>query len=125
LRVAALQVKTVSLVQISGVMPGRAKQESDDKRCQRFLRSFELPFAEIARLVIQLLGIPLPLVISIDRTDWYLGETPLNILMLSVVYQGVAFPLLWTALEKKGCCDTAERIELLETYVRAVRHRFY
>jgi len=99
---ALVQVKTISLVQISSVMSGHAKQDSHYKRCQRFLRFFDLPFAEIARLVIKLQGIPPPFVLSIDRTDWHLGDTPLNILMLSVVSQGVAFPLLWTVLEKKG-----------------------
>jgi hypothetical protein len=116
--IALVQVKTVSLVQISSVMQGRAKQDSHYKRCQRFLRFFDLPFAEIARLVITLLGIRQPFIISIDRTDWYLGETPLNILMLSLVYKGVAFPLLWTVLEKKGCSDTQERRELVEKYLR-------
>ena len=116
--IALVQVKTVSLVQISAVMQGRAKPDSHYKRCQRFLRCFDLPFAEVAYLVIKLLGIPAPFVVSIDRTDWYLGETPLNILMLSLVYKGVAFPLLWTVLEKKGCSDTAERIQLLEKYLK-------
>lgn len=116
--VALIQVKTVSLVQISSVMRGRANQDSHYKRCQRFLRHFDLPFAELARLVIKLLGVSPPFVISIDRTDWYLGETPLNILMLSLVYKGIAFPLLWAVLEKKGCCDTRERIALVENYGR-------
>ncbi len=116
--VALVQVKTVSLVQISSVMSGRAKQDSHYKRCQRFLRFFDVPFAEIALLVIKLLGIPPPFVLSIDRTDWYLGATPLNVFMLSVVSQGVAFPLLWTVLEKKGCSNTRERIELLEKYLK-------
>ncbi len=115
--IALIQVKTVSLVQISAVISGRAKPDSHYKRCQRFLRFFDLPFAEIAWLVVKLLGLPAPFIISIDRTDWYLGETPLNILMLSLVYQGVAFPLLWTVLEKKGCSHTAERIQLLEKYL--------
>lgn len=116
--IALVQVKTVSLVQISAVMSGRAQPDSHYKRCQRFLRFFDLPFAEIARLVVKWLGLPKPFIISIDRTDWYLGETPLNILMLSLVYKGVAFPLLWTVLEKKGCSDTSERIELLEQYLK-------
>lgn len=115
---ALVQVKTVSLVQISSVMSGRATQDSHYKRCQRFLRFFDLPFAEIAFLVIKLLGIPAPFILSIDRTDWYLGATPLNVFMVSVVYKGVAFPLLWTVLEKKGCSDTRERRELLERYLK-------
>ena len=116
--IALIQVKTVSLVQVSAVMSGRAKPDSHYKRCQRFLRFFDLPFAEVASLVIKLLGIPAPFVVSIDRTDWYLGQTPLNILMLSLVCKGVAFPLLWTVLEKKGCSNTLERIALLEKYVK-------
>jgi hypothetical protein len=116
--VALLQVKTVSLVQIASVMSGCAKADSHYKRCQRFLRFFNLEFAQVAALVLKLLAIPAPFVISIDRTDWYLGQTPLNILMLSVVYEGLAFPLLWVVLEKKGCSDTAERIALMEQYQR-------
>ncbi len=116
--IALIQVKTVSLTQLSSVMSGRAKQDSHYKRCQRFLRHFELPFAELAVLLIKLLRIPPPFVLSVDRTDWYVGAVPLNILMLSIVFKGVAFPLLWTVLEKKGCSDTQERIELLEKYMQ-------
>jgi len=116
--VALIQVKTISLMQISSVMSGRATPDSHYKRCQRFLRFFDLPFAELARLVIKLLNIQPPFIISIDRSDWYLGQTPLNILMLSLVYKGVAFPLLWTVLEKKGCSNTSERIHLVEKYVQ-------
>ena len=68
--VALLQVKTVSLTQIASVMSGCAKAESHYKRCQRFLRFFDLEFAEVAALVLKWLGIPAPFVISIDRTDW-------------------------------------------------------
>ncbi|HYE65528.1 MAG TPA: hypothetical protein VD966_08095 [Pyrinomonadaceae bacterium] len=66
---ALIQVKTISLVQISAVRPGRATQDSRYKPDQRFLSFFDLPFAEIARLVVKLLGIPQPFIISIDRTE--------------------------------------------------------
>ena len=71
--------------------------------------------------MIKVLGIPPPFVLSVDRSDWYLGATPLNVFMLSVVYKGVAFPLVWTVLEKKGCSNTGERIELVEKYVKLFR----
>lgn len=115
--VALVQVKTVNLVQVSAVMSGRAKADSHYKRCQRFLRYFTVPAADIAWLVLKVLGLRGPFILSVDRTDWYLGQTPLNILMLSVVSKGVAFPLLWTVLEKKGCSDTQERIELMNKYL--------
>lgn len=116
--VALVQVKTVNLVQVSSVMSGRAKQSSHYKRIQRFLRFFHLPFAELARFVIALAGLKPPFTITIDRTDWYLGQTPLNVLLLGIASQGISFPLLWTILEKKGCSDTAERITLIEDYLR-------
>jgi hypothetical protein len=116
--IALIQVKTINLVQVSSVMSGRAKQASHYKRVQRFLRFFQLPFAELARFVIALIGLKPPFVITIDRTDWYLGETPLNVLLLGIAFQGISFPLLWTILEKKGCSDTGERVALIEDYLR-------
>jgi Transposase DDE domain len=115
---ALIQTKTVNLSQVASVFAGRAKRESHYKRAQRFLRFFELPFAEVARLVARLAAQPAPWVITLDRTDWYLGETPLNVLLLGIAHEGVTFPLLWAVLPKKGCCDTAERIALVEEYLR-------
>lgn len=116
--VALIQTKTVNLSQVVSVFAGRAKPASHYKRAQRFLRFFELPFVEVARLVARLAAQPAPWVITLDRTDWYLGETPLNVLLLGIAHEGVTFPLLWAVLPKKGCCDTAERIALLEEYLR-------
>ena len=37
--------------------------------------------------------------------------------MLSVVYKGIAIPLFWTLLAKRGNSDTQERIELIQRYI--------
>ena len=116
--VALIQVKSVNLVEVASVFAGRAQPASHYKRAQRFLRFFELPYASVAALVLKLLGVPAPWVLTLDRTDWYLGQTPLNILVLGVAYKGTAFPLLWMILEKKGCSNTAERCALLDEFGR-------
>jgi hypothetical protein len=116
--IALIEVRTVNLSEIANVFAGRAKPQSHYKRVQRFFRFFELPYAQVARFVVRLLGVPAPWVITLDRTDWYLGEMPLNVMMLGIVYRGVAFPVLWTILEKKGCSDTQERIALIEEFGR-------
>ena len=116
--IALIEVRTINLSEIANVFLGRAKRESHYKRVQRFLRFFELPYAQVARFVVRILRVPAPWVITLDRTDWYLGETPLNIMVLGIAYRGVAFPLLWTVLEKKGCSDTAERIALVKEFGR-------
>jgi hypothetical protein len=37
-------------------------------------------------------------------------------MIIGIAYRGVAFPVLWTILEKKGCSDTAERIALIREF---------
>src|SRR5829696_1358556 len=116
--VALIQVRSVNLSEVASVFAGGALKESHYKRIQRFLRSFELPYAGVAAFVLKLLGVPAPWALTLDRTDWYLGQTPLNILVLGVVHRGTAFPLLWAVLPKKGCSSTAERIALMDEFGR-------
>lgn len=115
--VALISVKTVCLTQIASVFPGEATKESHYKRMQRFLRGFDLDFAAFAVLVTKLVGIEGPWVLSVDRTNWKLGKTEINILMLSLVHAGISFPLLWRVLPKAGASNTQERIEILERFV--------
>ncbi len=60
--------------------------------------------------------IPQPWVLSLDRTTWEFGDCVHNILMLGAFHNGVAFPLLWWMLDKKGNSNTEERIDLLEEF---------
>ncbi len=120
--VALIAVKTVCLTQIACVFPGPAKTASHYKRIQRFLRHFDLDFAGVARLVGTLAGAQTPWVLSLDRTNWKLGKADLNVLVLALVWRGVAFPLLWSVLEKDGRgkagnSNTDERIALLGRFV--------
>lgn len=37
--------------------------------------------------------------------------------MLSITYKGIAIPLFWSLLDKKGNSNTAERIALIERFI--------
>lgn len=115
--VALLQVKTTNLSEIAQVFSGRARPDSHYKRIQRFLRFFELPFSVFALFIVKLLPVAGPFVLTLDRTNWQLGQTPLNLLVLGIAYRGVAFPVLWTVLEKKGNSNTAERIAIVSQFI--------
>jgi len=114
--VALFRVKTVNLAELASGFMGQAQQESNYKRLQRFLGAFELNYATIAQFVVKLMEIPQPWVLSVDRTTWEFGDCVHNILMLGVVHNGVAFPLLWQMLDKKGNSNTRERLDLLEEF---------
>jgi hypothetical protein len=81
---------------------GHAKEESNYKRLQRFLREFEMPYAELALFIVKLLGVPGPYTLALDRTNWKVGAVDLNILMLSIVYREVGIPVVWTVCPKRA-----------------------
>lgn len=56
--------------------------------------------------------------LTFDRTNWQWGKKDINILMLAVVYKGVAVPVYWVLLNKKGNSNTRERIALLKRFIR-------
>ena len=72
----------------------------------------------IARIIFKLLPHDPPYRLAIDRTNWKFGDTDINVLVIAIVYQGVAFPILFKMLPKFGNSNTNERIELMERYIR-------
>ncbi len=65
-------------------------------------------------MTLKLLKIVPPYTMAIDRTEWQLGKTWVNVLMLSINYRQMAIPLFWTVIEEKGCCDDREKQALIE-----------
>ena len=114
--IALLRVKTINLADLATGFRSNAKTESSYKRLQRFFRSFDLDYVVIARAVITLMDIPQPWVLSTDRTEWSFGEKRFNILLLGVIHNGVAYPVVWEMLEKKGNSNSEERMDLLDRF---------
>ena len=120
--IALFRAKTVNLSELATAFPGLAKPESHYKRQQRFFRAFEFDYGMIAHLVVTWMSIPEPWVLAVDRTQWDVGTTPVNILTLGVVHEGIAFPLVWVMLDKKGNSNTDERIDLMERFYELFPH---
>jgi len=72
----------------------------------------------IAKLIFALLPHDPPYSIAIDRTNWKFGQTNINILVLAIVYKGVAFPILFKLMPKRGNSHTKERIEIVNRFIR-------
>jgi hypothetical protein len=52
-----------------------------------------------------------------DRTNWKFGKTDINILTIGIVYMGIAFPVGWILLHKKGNSNTEERKQIIRQVV--------
>jgi Transposase DDE domain len=115
---ALLKVKTVNLSELSIGFGGLALPASNYKRLQRFFRGFDLDYTVIAKAVVAWMKIPQPLVLSIDRTTWEFGCHIYNILTIGVVHEGVALPLLWWMLDKKGNSNSDERMRFIEALLK-------
>jgi hypothetical protein len=61
--------------------------------------------------------IPGPYTLALERTNWKVGTVDINILMLSIVYRGIGFPVMWSVLPKAGNSDTTERETVIEIFI--------
>lgn len=113
-----IKVRTVNLTELACGFTSTAQLDSRYKRIKRFFKEFNIEFSVVASWVIQFFHLnDQPLWLSMDRTNWKWGQKNINILMLSVVYKGIAIPLFWRLLPKRGNSDTAERIEIIGRFI--------
>jgi hypothetical protein len=117
--IALLKVKTVNLTEIATAFSGKAKKDSKYRRIKRFFQSFPIDAYTLAGLITPLLPMgEARWVLVMDRTNWKLGTATINILLLGIAHQGIAFPILWTLLSKAGNSNTTERIDLMNRFLR-------
>ena len=117
---ALILVRTVNHSALASVLNGRVDIASNTKRIHRFFRNFTFPTETFTLLILALLPQKSGFVLTLDRTDWKLGTKPINILMLGIAYKGIAFPIIWTVLDKAGISNTGERIALLQRFLALV-----
>lgn len=112
---AMITVKTVNFTHLATSFMTQALHESCYKRIQRFFRFFQFDAATVTSMVITLFGLKnKKLTLALDRTNWKLGKLDINILMLTAAHRGIAIPLMWSCLEKRGNSNTLERIDLIK-----------
>lgn len=115
-----LKKESVNLNDIAIGFPSEAKIESRYRRLQRLIHDY-IDFDAFAIFVMALFlfmdgdGYYL----TLDRTNWKYGKQHINILMLAVVYKGIAIPVYWMLLNnKKGNSKTFERVALLKRFIK-------
>lgn len=111
-----IQQKSVNWVNISLAFASEVQAESSYRRIQRFFKDFGFAQADLSKVLIKLLPPP-PYTVCLDRTNWQFGAFNINILMLSIAYKGIAFPVVWMLLGKKGNSNTQERNYLIERFL--------
>ena len=115
--VSLVKVRTVNLTQIALSLNPLVSASSNYRRLQRFFALFEFDFNLLARFIVALLPVNGKFILTLDRTNWKLGKANINLLVLAIAYKGIAFPVFWSMLDKRGNSNTLERVELLNRFI--------
>ena len=114
---AILAERTISMTWISSVLNTTALPESNRTRVRRFFDDCRVSSEAFAKVIAAFLP-DTPWILAIDRTNWFWGKTPCNLLVLTVTFKGCAVPLLWASLDHQGNSDTNLRISLLSQFLQ-------
>ncbi len=86
------------------------------RQIQRFLGNLKPVKIDYLRLL-KMSG---KLKVAIDRTEWKFGKVWINILTVSVVYKGVAIPLMWQTTSQKGNARASEHRQIIERLIAEI-----
>lgn len=117
--VGLLKTRNINLTEIAIGFASDTQPGSRYRRVQRFIHSHPINFDSVAWFVMSLFGFAdSPYYLAMDRTNWKWGKKNINILVLAVVYKGVAIPVYWLLLNKRGNSSTRERVALVKRFIR-------
>ncbi|MGH9440033.1 MAG: IS4 family transposase [Terriglobia bacterium] len=110
-----MQHGSICLWRLAAYVSTKAQTESVQRRFYRFFQFVRLDGSVMARVVVEMLSLSgKPLFLAMDRTNWDFGKTAINILMISVIWNGMGIPLIWTLLPTTGNSNTPTRTGLLD-----------
>ena len=109
--------RTVNLSHLASQFPGDALHSSKYRRLQQFFKDIHLDESVVAGLTTRLLDFRGPKHLALDRTNWKLGKTDINILVLAVVTPKFKIPVMWSFMDHRGNSSTSQRIDLMKRYI--------
>lgn len=123
---AIIRSRSVNLQKVAESIEGKPKVASNYRRLQRLFKLQEFDYKITAQLLSSVLPKNEKWILTMDRTNWKLGESNINLLVLGVAYKGMAIPLLWDFLTieengiergKRGNSNSSERSNIIEEFI--------
>lgn len=99
---ALCTVQTVCLSKLAVAFDSKASRESSFRRIQRFMAQMVLDLEAVAGYLRSRIPFDGPYTLTMDRTNWKLGELNINALVLGIAYDHMSFPILFRLLPKRG-----------------------
>ena len=103
LTVGMIGARTVNLVHVADERGADVVDPASTyRRLQRFFQHVRLPGDWAAPMIAPLAGGASRRTLVLDRTNWKIGESHVNILVLAIRTRHSQVPLIWTVLDRAG-----------------------
>ncbi len=113
-----IKAKSVHISQIGNRMNSQVEPASNVRRIHRLLEEVHIEAKEVMTFLGK--AEPQGLKLSMDRSEWGSAGQKNNILTLAVAHKTIALPVVVKDLDKAGCSNSAERIELVDKMLEAI-----
>ena len=118
--ISMCSVGSINLVKVAHGMLREVKVGSNYRRLQRFIAEVDWTWVNLPMFLINLIGIKGPYTLLIDRTNWKFGSVDINILVVAVLGEGFAIPVIWALLPKRGNSVQYERRDIVELLIKSI-----
>ena len=113
---ALCKVQRVAYTKLASAFDNEAEAASSLRGIRRLIAECVINTDLIARLILKLIPVKGPYSLSMDRTNWKFSNTNINILTLGIICEGMAFPIVFKMMDKRGNSNTEERMELIRRF---------
>jgi len=115
--VAIIKLGRVNLKKLASIINPERENKTNYRRLNKFFEKFSFDKKVRARLLGSFLSEDEKWILTMDRTNWKFGKANINFLVLGVAYKGMAIPLFWYLLDKRGNSNYKERIQIVEDFI--------
>ena len=114
--IAIIKLGRVNLKKLAPLINPKRSDRTNYRRLNKFFEKFSFDKKIRARLLGSFLEDE-KWILTMDRTNWKFGKSNINFLVLGVAYKGMAIPLFWYLLDKRGNSNYGERIKIIEDFI--------
>ena len=114
--VAIIKLGRVNLKKLAQLINPKRSDRTNYRRLNKFFEKFSFDKKVRAKLLGSFLEDE-KWILTMDRTNWKFGKANINFLVLGVAYKGMAIPLFWYLLDKRGNSNYGERIKIIKDFI--------
>ena len=112
--------QSVYLRQLAYSIPGLSNLDSKIRRVQRFFQHQIFDYDAIGNLILSFFTLPEKVTLTLDRTEWMFGKSPINLMVLGLLIGDISVPIVFTLLNKKGNSNTRERAHIINLLLKII-----